>query len=209
MKTILTGRAVIVKKDTVDDARSLDILSFQRQGLFKEIPTGMGTITWRRGNQATASISFQLVGDFKKPYALRLLYSLTVQDSQKKESLDYQILLATTQCNLGGIRWWFICPIVKHGEPCKRRCRILYLPYGSRYFGCRECHELTYTSRQNHRSKPYENFIKPMKTIQAMREKLPKRISTKKAGEILQRYVLAKAKIYSFFVDWDERSKSR
>jgi hypothetical protein len=42
---------------------------------------------------------------------------------------------------------WFICPLLKpNGTPCNRRCRILYLPPGAKYFGCRECYNLTYDS---------------------------------------------------------------
>jgi hypothetical protein len=47
--------------------------------------------------------------------------------------------------------WWFRCPLVVAGVPCRGRCRKLYLPPGARYFGCRRCHQLTYTScRESH-----------------------------------------------------------
>ena len=35
------------------------------------------------------------------------------------------------------------------GGPFGRRVRKLYLPPGSRRFGCRNCHDLTYTSSQD------------------------------------------------------------
>ena len=34
------------------------------------------------------------------------------------------------------------------GRSCGRRVGKLYLPPGGRYYGCRYCHELTYTSCQ-------------------------------------------------------------
>ena len=37
-----------------------------------------------------------------------------------------------------------------HGEACYWQVAKLYLPPGSRYFGCRHCHNLTYTSCQEH-----------------------------------------------------------
>jgi hypothetical protein len=35
-----------------------------------------------------------------------------------------------------------------------------YLPYGAEYFGCRECHRLTYQSRRMHRDKIWEAYGK-------------------------------------------------
>jgi hypothetical protein len=37
-----------------------------------------------------------------------------------------------------------------NGRPCQRRVGKLYLPPGGRYYGCRHCHALTYTSCQEH-----------------------------------------------------------
>jgi hypothetical protein len=47
-------------------------------------------------------------------------------------------------------RWSFICPLIVNGRPCGRRVGKLYLPPSARYFGCRHCHGLTYTSAQTH-----------------------------------------------------------
>ena len=60
--------------------------------------------------------------------------------------MDYRVRLVTTTPTYGGLRWWFICPLVINGVECNRRVRKLYL-YG-RYFGCRHCHNLTYRSSQ-------------------------------------------------------------
>jgi hypothetical protein len=53
-------------------------------------------------------------------------------------------LLEGTAQHFGGVRWWFLCPLAG----CGRRVAKLYLPPGGRYFGCRRCHRLTYTSCQ-------------------------------------------------------------
>ncbi len=37
------------------------------------------------------------------------------------------------------------------GRRCGRRVGKLYLPPGEAYFACRECHQLTYQSQQEHR----------------------------------------------------------
>jgi hypothetical protein len=54
----------------------------------------------------------------------------------------------TTPTQLGGRRFWFICPLIVRGMACNRRVGNLYLPPGTRYFGCRKCHNLTYRSCQ-------------------------------------------------------------
>ena len=56
----------------------------------------------------------------------------------------YDVAVATTRPHFGGLRWWLICP------QCGRRCGKLYLPSGARRFACRLCHNLTYTSSQEH-----------------------------------------------------------
>jgi hypothetical protein len=62
------------------------------------------------------------------------------------EALDYRLRLTATRPRYGGLRWWFVCPLVANGLPCGRRVGKLYLPPGGRYYGCRHCYRLTYTS---------------------------------------------------------------
>ena len=64
------------------------------------------------------------------------------------EAMDYHVNLTTTPLPWGGLRWWFICPLTANGRYCGRRVGKLYLPPGGRYFGCRRCYDLTYTSCQ-------------------------------------------------------------
>ena len=62
--------------------------------------------------------------------------------------MDYKIRLEATTLNYGGIRWWFICPIVRRDGGPPRRVAKLCLPSGGKYFGSREAYGLTYTSCQ-------------------------------------------------------------
>ncbi len=56
------------------------------------------------------------------------------------------LVLETSIPNWGGLRWWLRC-----GD-CGKRQTKLYLPRGRGYFACRNCHNLSYWSRQeNHR----------------------------------------------------------
>jgi hypothetical protein len=56
--------------------------------------------------------------------------------------LDYTVALTPTYPNLGGVRWWFLCP------ETGRRVAKLYLPIGSLRFLSREAHGLVHDTRQ-------------------------------------------------------------
>jgi hypothetical protein len=42
--------------------------------------------------------------------------------------VDYKIRLETTRPNFGGLRWWFMCPLVRRDGGPPRRAAKLYLP---------------------------------------------------------------------------------
>ena len=64
------------------------------------------------------------------------------------EPVDYRVRLVTSTPHYGGLRWWFICPLVRNDGGRPRRVAKLYLPSGGKYFGSREGYGLTYTSCQ-------------------------------------------------------------
>jgi hypothetical protein len=64
--------------------------------------------------------------------------------------VNYRVDLTATRPRFGGLCWWFVCPLVVGGLGCDRRVGKLYLPPGGRYYGCRHCYGLTYTSCQQH-----------------------------------------------------------
>jgi hypothetical protein len=63
---------------------------------------------------------------------------------------DYIIPITTTRPRIGGVRYWFRCPVEHDRKPCGRRVKKLYLPPGEQIFGCRHCYDLTYRSCQKH-----------------------------------------------------------
>ena len=68
-----------------------------------------------------------------------------------EEETRIPIRVQTTPTHFGGERWWFTCPLIVGGMTCNGRAGKVYLPPGARYFGCRHCHDLTYTScQENH-----------------------------------------------------------
>ena len=64
------------------------------------------------------------------------------------EPVDYKVRLVTSTPHYGGLRWWFVCPLVRNDGGPPRRVAKLYLPPGGKYFGSREGYKLTYTSCQ-------------------------------------------------------------
>lgn len=98
--------------------------------------------TDRQSGEETASIGVR-VDTCERP-GLQLRYSLGADG----ERLEYEVWLTSTSQHLGGVRWWFQCPL----GSCWRRCAKLYLPPGGKYFGCRLCYGLAYESQWESRS---------------------------------------------------------
>jgi hypothetical protein len=101
-----------------------------------------GTITWRRGGEVRGEIG--LTANLIDPDAA----SVWLSYSAAGERLDHRVLLDRTFPQYGGMRWWFLCPLIVRRVACAHRVRKLYRV--GRYFGCRHCHDLTYASRQEH-----------------------------------------------------------
>jgi hypothetical protein len=134
------------KKDTVEDCSVLSIRSMVREGLITSGQQRWGSLVWRNSftGEERSSVSYQINTLEDHAPWLRLFYTCT----RSQEKMDYRIILETTRPHFGGIRWWFVCPLVRSGKPCARRAAKLYLPPGGRYFGCRLCYDLTYESCQ-------------------------------------------------------------
>lgn len=178
------GRGVWNKKYKVDESRSLDILDLQREKVFSRGVGKVWTTSWSRNGKELASILYRVELGANGPFGLRFMYTITDKDTGEKKDYNYVIPVVATSCNYGGKRWWYACPLVVNGHSCQRRCRIIYMPPDAEYFGCRECHRLTYESRQRHRDMSYEGFEKPYKAAKVAREKLTRIRSWKKKEKL-------------------------
>ncbi|MGA3066369.1 MAG: hypothetical protein ABSF29_05925 [Tepidisphaeraceae bacterium] len=143
-----SGRKFYSAKTTVEDCRSIDATRWQREDILRPLCSSRGG-RWIWSDPDTkeerASIGYESdCGDTSG--FVQLNYTVTRHD--EKIPLDYPIRLTTTKTPWGKLRWWFICPLVVDGRACGRRVRKLYLPGGGKYFGCRHCYNLTYTSCQ-------------------------------------------------------------
>jgi len=76
-----------------------------------------------------------------KPDAIDLFYSVSI-NGQQRDEVHTIVPLSWTPCTYGGERPWFICP----GEGCGKRVAKLYL--NGKYFLCRHCHDLAYSSQR-------------------------------------------------------------
>lgn len=129
---------------TVEDCSPLDVNKLRRDKLLYEPPAGTivpGSLNWHntRTKEKMGSAGYRIERD-----AGGIVFRLQYKAGEVEVDLPVQI--ERLPQNFGGERWWFRCPLVVNGIPCQRRCGKLYLPPGGRYFGCRHCHDLTYTS---------------------------------------------------------------
>ena len=134
------------KKHVVEDCRVLDVNRWSREGILRKGVHHFGEWKWCSAatGEETSSIGYEVnTTDMAFPWG-RLSYTFT----RTQEHMDYKIRLQTTRTCFGGLRWWFTCPLLKRGSPCNHRVSKLYLPFGSRYYGCRHCYDLTYQSCQ-------------------------------------------------------------
>lgn len=129
-------------KTPVEDCRSLDANRWAQEGILRPGQYRRGSWVWYRGNERTSSIGYEVdTTDMAAPW-FRLFYNFT----DSGEAVDETAGLAVTRPHFGGVRFWFTC---RH---CGRRVGKLYLPPGGRYFRCRRCYDLTYTScQESHR----------------------------------------------------------
>ena len=144
------GRYQYDKKTMVEECRSLSTGRFRDWGVFKPaVGWASGGVEWKNAaGEVTSSLSYSF--SQQPSPRLTLFYTITRREKQEKQDFRYDVELVTSPCRYGGLRYWFICPLVKNGYPCRRRVTKLYLPGGGTYYGCRYCYNLTYKSCQEH-----------------------------------------------------------
>jgi len=124
------------KKWAVEECLILSANSFRQHGSFT--PGHTGTLTWTSNGEKIGAISYET-----RETDVMLIYTTD------GVPVRYPVGIWETHPNFGGIRHYFICPIVG----CKSfKVDKLYLPPKAKYFGCRRCYDLTYQScRESHK----------------------------------------------------------
>jgi hypothetical protein len=125
------------RKSTVEESLTLAMQEFGG----RIFPRAAGTFTWTWSGGNKSSIGYRVTWGDQPIVTLHYCW----RDS---ENVKIPIRLQTTPTNFTGKRWWFTCPLIVDEVSCKRRVGKVYLPPGSKYFGCRQCHNLTYRSCQ-------------------------------------------------------------
>lgn len=117
-------------KNLVENRLYIDVRQLNQMGMLLSPKTY--PLTWSNGSNIAIK---------SKPDSIELFYS--VSHGSQHEDVDYTVPLSWTSCNYGGKRPWFICP----GRGCNRRVASLYLM--GKYFLCRHCHDLAYSSQRD------------------------------------------------------------
>ncbi len=99
----------------------------------------IGGWQWTEGGERVASISLRA-----ETGRLVLTYR-TRPNGGEWEDVKEPIPIVESACAFGGARPWFQCPGVRNGQYCGRRVGKLFL--GQRYFVCRHCLRLAYSSQ--------------------------------------------------------------
>lgn len=140
-----------MSKATAEQSNALSIFWLKKYGyLHSDYSQRSGGITWTYGANKS-SIGFTVSKDNwgtpeEKTY-LKLNYTNTSRGTGERENMDYGVELATTPCNYGGKRYWFICPLSKDRQYCGRRVGVIYSI--GKWFGCRYCGEVAYNSQMS------------------------------------------------------------
>ena len=130
------------KKTTVEECLVLSADRLTRDRGIREGLHAFGELTWVRGStgEEVSSMGYEVdTRDRADPW-IRVHYTR----ARDGDDMNYRIFLTTVPLPWGGVRWCFRCP----QGGCGRRVSKLYHAPGRGYFGCRLCHNLTYTSSQ-------------------------------------------------------------
>ena len=119
-------------KRTTESQHRVDIRWLKKQGYLAE--GKIGTLSWSNNGKTTGSVGFGVKRD-----GLVLKYRSRLR-GEDWGSVEQRINFEQTACYYGGYRLWLLCP------RCSRRVLLLY--GAGKYFFCRHCYRLTYSSQQ-------------------------------------------------------------
>ena len=157
------GRAVKRRKLRVDEVVKLDLADLRRAGFFKQ---PLNTPWAQHSGPPTASSVCYVLSYFEANAGLVGICA-PQDDSLAVWNVQYYIGLTPTPCPLGGQRWWWVCPNYGKNLGCRNlRRQILYRPTPGDTFACFDCHRLTYSSRQHHKSLEVE-YRRPLRALYA------------------------------------------
>jgi hypothetical protein len=136
------------KKTVVEDCLSIDANHWTREGILGAGIHSSNTWRWTYPSGSVFTVNYEVDTLNMASSFVRLWYSRAWPLTLQQASPDYRVRLTATRPRFGGLRWWFVCPLIVNGAACGKRVVKLYLPPRAHYFGCRRCQRLTYRSCQ-------------------------------------------------------------
>ena len=134
-------------KQKAEQFRSLDVNRFNRAGSLH--PGWQGHWVWSENGQEVARINC-------KSEHHRVVLDYKVREHGGDWELITQAVPITYQdCHYGRQRPYFVCPGVVYGQHCGRRVCKLFA--GGKYFLCRHCYRIAYTSQSE---APYDRALR-------------------------------------------------
>lgn len=128
-------------KQKAENCRSLDVNKMNRDGCLR--PGKRGHWIWSRDGEEMGRIGYQAKeGQLALDYRVR-------QNGGDWEPIAQTIRITQADCNYGGQRPYLMCPGVVNGQRCGRRVAKLFS--GGRYFLCRHCYQIAYSSQSEAR----------------------------------------------------------
>lgn len=122
-------------KPTTEGQLGIDIRWLKKNGYLK--PGYSGLLSWSCNGEESGSVRYRI------EINRMILNFRHRQNGGEWESVEQDIPFDRTPCHYGGFRLWFNCP------RCSRRVAVLYC--AGKYFYCRHCYGLTYSSQQESR----------------------------------------------------------
>lgn len=123
-------------RELVESTRAVDVLRWRRDGVLPG--PGMFSCTWSGDRETVVNV-------YHEPGSVVLSYDYPTGEGAV-EPVRERVEVVWVPCRFGGCRPFFICPAVVDGRACRRRVPRLY--QGGRYFACRRCYGLVYTSQR-------------------------------------------------------------
>lgn len=145
MISAISGNKAMARQQA-EWSNALSVFSLKKYGyLEKGLDYKAGTMRWSYNGVSKSSVSIAVRKTQDGRMYLSLNYTHTSSWDGEKSYMDFDIELTTTPCNLGGVRYWFICPLSKRGVYCGRRVGVIYAI--GKWFGCRHCGDIAYQSQ--------------------------------------------------------------
>lgn len=131
----------------VEDALRIDLASPAVRSALAHGSRAHGTLAWRVDGEQVARVGYAF--EMADPSNARMLLNFSIDGRPVRQTIE----LAHTRPRFGGIRWWFVCPVLQQ-RGLWQPVRTLFLPARASAFASRVAHGLNYRSQKESRSLP-------------------------------------------------------